>query len=55
MSLTKRIIKIVEVTGFNPAQIETEFNTNWGPKGWRIVRIFEVGTKVFILAEKELD
>lgn len=49
----KKEIKIVDVTGNTVAQIETAFNTNWSKKGWRIVQIFEIGTKRHILAERE--
>jgi hypothetical protein len=50
----KRHIKTVDITGKTAAQIETEFNTNWGPKGWRIIQILVIGTKTYLLAEKEI-
>lgn len=49
----KRKIKIVNVTGNTPAQIETAFNDNWGNKGWRIVQIVVIGANTYIVAEKE--
>jgi hypothetical protein len=49
----KRKIKIVNVTGLTPAQIETEFNNNWGSKGWRVVQVFTVGANTFMLAERQ--
>lgn len=49
----KRKIKIVNVTGNTPAQIETAFNDTWGSKGWRIVQVFTIGVNTFLLADKE--
>jgi len=51
---SRRQIKIVEVTGFTPPQITTEFNTNWGPKGWRIVQVVVISSKTYLIADKEI-
>lgn len=51
---TKRQIKVVDITGNTAVQIETAFNTNWGPKGWRIVQVVVIGTKQYLIAEKEI-
>jgi len=50
----KREIKIVEITGSTVTQIETSYNTNFAKKGWRIIQIFEIGTKRYVLAEREI-
>ena len=52
-SNVKRKIKIVNVTGNTPSQIETVFNDNWGNIGWRIVQIITLGANTYILAEKQ--
>lgn len=52
-SVVKRKIKFVDVTGYSPAQIENVFNNNYGLIGWRIVQVFEKGTKTYLMAEKE--
>ena len=50
----KRTIKIVDLTGLTIAQVESNFNTNYGQKGWRIVQVIVgLGSKNYILAEKE--
>lgn len=53
-SSVKRQIKLVDVTGFTVTQIENAFNNNWGVKGWRIVQAIIIGTKTYIISEKEL-
>jgi len=52
-SNSKRKIKLVDLTGLNAAQIESSYNNNYGQKGWRIVQVFAIGNKNYILAEKE--
>ena len=52
-SVVKRTIKIIDTTGYTIAQLETAYNTNYGSKGWRIVQVFAIGNKNYILAEKE--
>ena len=52
-SQIKREIKFVDVTGYNPTQIENAFNNNYGIIGWRIVQVLEKGTKTYLMAEKE--
>jgi len=47
-------IRIVDVTGKTPEQIENVYNSNYGKKGWRIIQIFEKGTKTYILCEREV-
>ena len=50
----RRQIKVVNITGMTPAQIETAFNDTWGAKGWRIVQVFPVGANLYLLAERSL-
>ena len=47
-------IKIVDVTPYTPAQIETYFNDNLGPLGWCIAQILIIESNKYILAEKEV-
>lgn len=49
----KRKIKIVDLTGLTPAQIENSFNNNYGQNGWRIVQVVKVGNKDYLIGEKE--
>lgn len=49
----KRRIKIIDLTGLTISQIENSFNTNYGVKGWRIVQVVKVGTKDYLIGEKE--
>ena len=49
----KRKIKIIDLTGLTISQIENSFNTNYGVKGWRIVQVVKVGTKDYLIGEKE--
>ena len=53
-STVKREIKLVDATGFNASQIETEFNNNWGSIGWRIVQAIVLGSNTFIILEREI-
>ena len=53
-SVVKRKIKVVDITGNTAAQIETVFNSDWGNKGWRIVQVVVIGTKQYLIAEKEI-
>ena len=50
---TVRKIKIIDTTGYTPAQHETVYNTNYGEKGWRIIQIVALGSKDYVLAERE--
>ena len=52
-SVTVRKLKFVDVTGYSTDQIENAFNNNYGKIGWRIVQVFEKGTKTLLMAEKE--
>ena len=52
-STVKRKIKFVDVTSYNPTQLENAFNNNYGIEGWRIVQIVIIGSSRYILAEKE--
>ena len=54
MASRKREIKIVDVTGFTPEQIESSFNTNYGQVGWRIIQIVALGNKNYLIAEREI-
>lgn len=48
-----RKIKIVDLSGMSIAQMENQFNTNYGLKGWRIVQIVTISSKNYLIAEKE--
>lgn len=52
-SETRRKIKIIDTTGYTPSQLETAYNTNYGAKGWRIIQVVTIGTKLYVIAEKE--
>ena len=54
MKNVKREIKIVDLTGLTPAQIESSFNTNYGLNGWRIIQVVALGGKNYLIAEKEV-
>jgi len=54
-SEVKRKIKIIDLTGLTIAQIESNYNTNYGEKGWRIVQVVKVGNKDYLIGEKELQ
>ena len=54
MKNNKKEIKIVDLTGLTPAQIESAFNTNYGLKGWRIIQVVALGSKNYLIAEKEI-
>ena len=47
-------IKIVDVTGFTIAQLETAFNTTYGQQGWRFKQVIVIGAKTYMLFEKEI-
>ena len=49
----KRKIAVVDLTGLTAAQIVSQYNSDYGQKGWRIVQVFPIGNKNYILAEKE--
>ena len=49
----KRKIKIIDLTGLTIAQIESQYNTNYGDKGWRIVQVYKFGNKDYLIGEKE--
>lgn len=53
-SVAQREIKIADITGKTPEQIESAFNDNYGKIGWRIIQIFDAGSKRYILAEREI-
>ena len=48
-----RKVKFVDVTGYTPTQIENKFNDDYGSKGWRLIQIYDKGTKTYIMAERE--
>jgi len=50
----KREIKIVDLTGLTPTQIETNFNNNFGQLGWRIIQIVALGNENYLIAEREV-
>ncbi len=49
-----RKIKLFDVTGMTASQIESFYNTQAGLSGWRVVQAIVIGTKTYIIAEKEL-
>lgn len=52
-SAVKRKIKIINLTGLTIAQIENQYNSNYGQKGWRFIQYAEIAGTGYILAEKE--
>jgi hypothetical protein len=48
-----RKIKLIDTTGYTPAQLETAYNTDYGAKGWRVIQVVALGAKTYVLAEKE--
>ena len=50
----KREIKIVDLSGKTANQIETAFNDNYGPLGWRIIQVVVLGSAPYLIAEREL-
>lgn len=52
-AVVRRKIQLEDITGKTPVQIESVYNNNYGQKGWKIIQILEVGSKRYILAEKE--
>jgi len=53
-SVVKRKITFIDVTPYTPAQIETQFNDNYGAKGWEIKQVVVIGSSKYLLAEKQL-
>ena len=49
-----RKIKIIDTTGYTPAQLEDTYNTNYGAKGWRIIQVVTMGTKLYLICEREV-
>jgi hypothetical protein len=52
-STTRRRIKILDTTGYTIQQLEDAYNNLYADKGWRIIQIAQLGTKTYVLAEKE--
>jgi hypothetical protein len=50
----KTKVKIVDITGFTATQIENAFNNTYGPQRWRIVQVVVIGSKQYLIAEKEI-
>ena len=50
----KTKIKIVDITGFTPLQIENTYNNTYGLQRWRIIQFIVIGTKTYLIAEKEI-
>ena len=50
----QRKIKLIDTTGYTIQQFEDAYNNNYGAKGWRIIQIITLGSKNYILAEKEV-
>lgn len=53
-SSVQRKIHIEDVTGDSISTIESNYNNNYGKKGWRIIQIIELGSKTYIVSEKEI-
>ena len=53
VSNVKRKIAVVDLTGLTAAQIVSQYNSNYGQNGWRVVQVFAIGNKNYLLAEKE--
>ena len=49
-----RKIKLIDTTGYTISQLETAYNDTYGVKGWRFIQIVQIGSKNYVLAEKEL-
>jgi hypothetical protein len=49
----KRKIKIVDLTGLTVAQIENQYNNNYGSKGWKFLQYAEIAGTRYVIAEKE--
>ena len=49
----KRKIAVVDLTGLTAAQIVSQYNSNYGQNGWRVIQIFAIANKNYLLAEKE--
>jgi len=54
MIVPKREIKLVNVDGMTPTEIEDAYNNGAGQEGWRIIQILTLGNKRTILAEREI-
>ena len=52
-SNVKRKIAVVDLSGLNATQIVDTYNSNYGQKGWRVIQVFPIGNKNYLLAEKE--
>jgi hypothetical protein len=50
----KREIRITDVTNVTIANIESQYNTNFGQNGWRIVQLVVIGANRYVIAEREL-
>ena len=48
-----RKIKIIDLTGLTIAQIENQYNNNYGEKGWRFLQYAEIAGTRYVIAEKE--
>lgn len=53
-STVKRQIAIVNVQGQTAAQIQSLYNTTYGPKGWRIIQVVLISNNLYVVAEKEV-
>jgi len=50
----KTKIKIIDITGFTPVQIENAFNNVYGLQRWHILQVIVIGNKTYLIAEKEI-
>ena len=48
-----RKIALIDVTAYNPTQIATYYNDNYGDKGWEIKQIVVIGSNKYMLVEKQ--
>ena len=52
-SQVNRKIALIDVTAYNPAQMVTYFNDNYGNKGWEVKQVVVIGSNKYLLAEKQ--
>jgi hypothetical protein len=52
-SSSRRKIKIIDLTGLTITQIENQYNSNYGQKGWRFLQYAEIAGTRYAIAEKE--
>jgi hypothetical protein len=53
-SNTQRKIQLIDTTGYTPSQLVDAYNDNYGAKGWRIIQIVTLASKIYVLVEREV-